>query len=276
MEKSLKEPILIIKTSWGGRSLLTDFRPPSAGKRIINDFTLSRWKERGLDAAAETAKIDSACGVFYGHMIDHIRRVLGDIKRVMPDYDPKQGFELAGFVWFQGFNDMIDDWSYRDRMQPGGYAEYADLEAKLIRDVRTDLNAPRLPFVIGVMGIGGMGEDEKSPMSNFRKAQAVPASLPEFKGTVSAVRTAPFWDDHLDQLQQRREKFNDQWNRAHPKGDDLARKQALSDQFSPTEQHDLEGVSNGGYHYLGAAKILAPIGKAFAESLLGLMRHKAR
>lgn len=28
------------------------------------------------------------------------------------------------------------------------------------------------------------------------------------------------------------------------------------------------GVSNGGYHYLGAAKILAPIGKAFAEALI--------
>jgi hypothetical protein len=27
------------------------------------------------------------------------------------------------------------------------------------------------------------------------------------------------------------------------------------------------GVSNGGYHYLGAAKILAPIGKAFAEAI---------
>jgi hypothetical protein len=29
-------------------------------------------------------------------------------------------------------------------------------------------------------------------------------------------------------------------------------------------------VSNGGYHYLGAAKILAPIGKAFAEALLDI------
>ena len=31
MEKRLNEPVLIIKTSWGGRSLHTDFRPPSAG-----------------------------------------------------------------------------------------------------------------------------------------------------------------------------------------------------------------------------------------------------
>ena len=30
------------------------------------------------------------------------------------------------------------------------------------------------------------------------------------------------------------------------------------------------GASNGGYHYLGAAKIMAPIGKAFAEEMVKL------
>ena len=32
MQKHLKEPILLIKTAWGGRDLLQQFRPPSAGK----------------------------------------------------------------------------------------------------------------------------------------------------------------------------------------------------------------------------------------------------
>ena len=31
MDKTLQEPVLIIKTAWGGKSLNTDFRPPSAG-----------------------------------------------------------------------------------------------------------------------------------------------------------------------------------------------------------------------------------------------------
>ena len=31
MQKRLDQPILIIKTAWGGKSLHTDFRPPSAG-----------------------------------------------------------------------------------------------------------------------------------------------------------------------------------------------------------------------------------------------------
>jgi hypothetical protein len=34
-----------------------------------------------------------------------------------------------------------------------------------------------------------------------------------------------------------------------------------------TEQKRLKAASNGGYHYLGAAKIMAPIGKAFVEAM---------
>lgn len=39
------------------------------------------------------------------------------------------------------------------------------------------------------------------------------------------------------------------------------------DALSYTSAVVLKGASNGGYHYLGAAKIMAPIGKAFAESM---------
>ena len=41
----------------------------------------------------------------------------------------------------------------------------------------------------------------------------------------------------------------------------------MAENFTPEELKRLKGVSNGGYHYLGAAKIMAPIGKAFAEAL---------
>jgi hypothetical protein len=48
MEKMLNEPILIIKTSWGGRSLHTDFRPPSAGPETFNDLSLNSGKRGAL------------------------------------------------------------------------------------------------------------------------------------------------------------------------------------------------------------------------------------
>jgi hypothetical protein len=65
----------------------------------------------------------------------------------------------AGFVWFQGFNGYVDGGVYPDQDKPGGYDLYAELLGHFIRDVRADLAAPRLPFVIGVMGIDGMRGD---------------------------------------------------------------------------------------------------------------------
>ena len=283
MEKALNEPILIIKTSWGGKSLMTDFRPPSAGKRVFNDFIKEQWKNRfKLNVEDEAAKNNERCSVYYHRMIEHVQKVLADIKRVVPDYDPKQGYELAGFVWFQGFNDMIDDWSYRNRDQPGGYSEYGELLAQFIRDVRKDLSAPKMPFVIGVMGLDGE-KDVKPSMANFRKAMAAPASLPEFQGDVVAVQTAPFWDESLAEIHKR-------WDSISPKVDEKVsaelkknptmtpaekeefRKKVVAEFFSPEEQKRLKGISHWDCHYHGAAKIMAPIGKAFADTMVKLQK----
>ena len=276
LEKLLDEPILIIKTSWGGRSLHTDFRPPSAGPYRWTESELEQHRKRGKDIEKLKAEKVKDTGVYYRHMIAHVHRVLKDIKRVVPDYDAKQGFELAGFVWFQGFNDLVADWTYPQRMTPGGYDLYADLLGHLIRDVRKDLSAPTLPFVIGVMGIGGVKDGKKAPQMHFRQAQVKPTTLPEFQGNVVAVETASFWDDDLDTLHQRMQKLNDQLDREFKKdpklsraAKDAARQKAVAAQFTDTELKRLKaGVSNGGYHYLGAAKIIAPIGKAFAEAVV--------
>ncbi len=275
MEKKLGEPILLIKTAWGGRSLHTDFRPPSAGPEEFDDFIVGEWKKRGLDVEKESQKIRENGGVYYRHMIDHVRSVLSDIGRVVPDYDPKQGYELAGFVWFQGFNDLVDDWTYHENRKPGGYDLYAQLLAHLVRDVRKDLAAPKMPFVIGVMGIGGEQEGAKAPQKYFREAQSAPARLSEFEGNVFVVPTAPFWDDDLEALQQRMERLDEELERAantDPKPTDearaAAREKAIAEHFTPEERKRCQGISNAAYHYLGAAKILAPIGVAFADVLV--------
>ncbi len=273
MEK-LGDPILLIKTSWGGKSLHTDFRPPGAGAYVWSDFEMERRK-----ASIEKDKADKIkdTGVYYRMMIDHIRKVLGDIHRVVPDYDPKQGYELAGFVWFQGFNDLVSGWTYDKGKQPGGYDLYGQLLTQFIRDVRKDLSVPKLPFVIGVMGIGGEKEDKKpGGMQYFRQAMAAPASLPEFKGNVVAVRTAPYWDDELEALQGRMDAC---WPKvdarvAAEKDNSWENKmKVMAGNFTPEEWKRLQtGASNQGYHYLGAAKIMAPIGKAFAVALAHLQQ----
>ena len=214
-------------------------------------------------------------------MLEHIRKVLGDIKRVYPKYDAKAGYELAGFVWFQGWNDMVDGGTYPTRGQPGSYEAYSKNLAHFIRDVRKDLKAPELPFVIGVMGAGGpiaeYGPDQKRYAGihgEFRKAMAAPSKLPEFKGNVSAVFTENYWDGQLGELVNRRGQLN-------AKRRELSQDQSLTRAqrekiltefnaklFTKEEQAILEaGVSNAAYHYLGSAKILTQIGQAFAESL---------
>ncbi len=97
LDKALQEPVLLIKTAWGGKSLYHDFRPPSAGvyPRSPQDIEKNRYLEK-----------DS--GHYYRLMIEHVKHVLADPKRVCPVYNEKEGLEIAGFVWLQGWNDMVD------------------------------------------------------------------------------------------------------------------------------------------------------------------------
>jgi alpha-galactosidase len=281
MQKLVDQPILIIKTAWGGKSLNTDFRPPSAGPYEFNEQQLENFKKQGKDLQEIKQKKAEATGRYYRLMMDHVKKVLADIKRVDPDYNPQAGYELAGFVWFQGWNDMVDGGTYPNRSRPGGYAKYSEVMADFIRDVRKDLSAPELPFVIGVMGVGGPVEKYgpekqryKSTHSEFRKAMAAPASMPEFKGNVAAVLTEKYWDLELSELVDRRGKINAKrrsLNRDKTLTAEERKKQLdefTSKLFTSKELKTLEaGTSNAAYHYLGSAKILGQIGKAFAEAL---------
>ncbi len=284
MQKHVGEPVLLIKTAWGGKSLNTDFRPPSAGPYVFNDKQIENFKKRDKNLAEVRQEKVNSTGVYYRAMLEHIRKVLGDIQRVYPDYDAKSGYELSGFIWFQGWNDMVDAGTYPSRGQVGSYDAYSRNLAHFIRDVRKDLNAPKLPFVIGVMGAGGpiskYGPDQKRYADihgEFRKAMAAPANLPEFRGNVTAVRTENYWDGELSELVDRRSKINAK-RRELSNDESLNREQrdkALADfnakLFTKEELQILElGVSNAAYHYLGSAKILGQIGKAFADALAAM------
>lgn len=220
-------------------------------------------------------------GGYYRDMIAHVKSVLGDIKTVYPAYDEKAGYELAGFIWFQGWNDMINQGLYPNRDKPRGYEQYSWLLEHLIRDVRKDLNAPNLPFVIGVMGVGGIDDPPKSNLGHFQQAMAAPAGNPEFKGTVAAVQTGKYWDYELDALVAKagkvREKRAELEATQGLKGTELEKACAeyRATLLTPKEDEILKnGVSDGGFHYLGSAKIMCGIGKGFAEAMLKFEEEK--
>lgn len=280
--KLVNEPILIIKTAWGGKSIHTDFRPPGAGPYEFNESELANFKKQGKDLAEMKAAKAEATGKYYRWMMEHVKSVLADPGKVHPDYDAKEGYELAGFVWFQGWNDMVASGTYPNRGEAGGYDKYSEVMAHFIRDVRKDLAAPKLPFVIGVMGTGGptdlYGKNQqryKNTHQYFRDAMAAPASMPEFKGNVTAVLTEKYWDPELDAVDEKRAQVRSKQKELQKKG---VSKKEISEVVAKLEaelytKRDLEllkGITNADYHYKGSAKILGGIGKAFAEAVYEL------
>ena len=146
--------VLLIKTAWGGKSLYKDFRPPSSGGEV---------------------------GPYYKKMLAEVRLALDNLKTDFPGYQG-QGYELAGFVWYQGWNDGVDP--------KKAVPEYEQNLVNLINDVRKDLQAPKLPVVIGELT--GPWVDAPGAWATLRKAQASAASRPEFKGNVLFVETHDF------------------------------------------------------------------------------------
>lgn len=288
LDKRLDEPVLLIKTAWGGKSLHTDFRPPSAGPYKLNDYQQKLYygpKAHGVPENMEAwlAEKERSTGRYYRLMVEHVRHVLKDVKRVCPAYQG-QGYELAGFVWLQGWNDMVDGHTYPDRGKPGRYEPYSDLLAHFIRDVRKDLTAPKMPFIIGVMGVDGL--KPSADIAAFRTAMAAPAALPEFRGNVTAVQTAPFWSEELGAIAQKYGQvrqmgyYLDSKHKDHANADGTmtpAAKRAYLEKFeaeliSPAEAALWKrGASNAGYHYLGCAKTFALMGQAFATANLALL-----
>ncbi len=289
MDAALNEPVLLIKTAWGGRSLNTEFRPPSAGPYVFSEAQIAQMQKQDKDIEEEKANKAKETGRFYRFMIDHVKSVLADPKRVCPAYQSADGYEISGFIWLQGFNDLVDGGTYPNG--PDGktrdYSKYSEWMADFIRDVRKDLKAPKMPFVIGVLGVDGL--DAKDGTVAFRKAMAAPASLPEFKGNVAAVETAPFWAEELDAIDQKRAKVKQKGHllkvkaKGHPNADgsmdEAQQKEYLkkyeTELISPEEATKwARGASNAGYHYLGCAKTFALMGKAFAEANLAMMKKE--
>lgn len=291
MDARFDEPVLIIKTAWGGKSLHTDFRSPSAGPYQLSSFQKENYPKQeghGIPENFEQWKVDKAkaTGVYYRLMIEHVKKVLADPKQVIPGYNPNQGYQLSGFVWLQGFNDMVDGHVYPGHNVPDRFALYSELLAHFIRDVRKDLDAPQLPFVIGVMGVGGL-KDKSAEMLAFRRAMAAPLKMPEFSSKVLAIETAPFWSDELGDIDEKREKigqmryFLDSKHQDHSNADGRMTERQKSEYLkryeaeliSPAEVRLWQrGASNAGYHYLGCAKTFARMGQAFAEANLKLLK----
>ena len=282
MHEKLQEPILIIKTAWGGKSLHTDYRPPSAGPYVFDPGILEKTMQRDHKTAEQLkAEKAEATGHFYRLMLEHVNKVLADPGQYHPAYNKEDGYEIAGFVWFQGYNDAVDVNTYPNRGEPGSYDAYTEVLGHFIRDVRKELKAPEMPFVIGVMGVGGSYLNDTLPKNRynaihteFQKAMAATADQPEFKGNVFAVHTGLYWDQLQSAAEEKKWEARGESTALIKEGkldkrEQMAwEKKRLAEIHTPEEAVAFEGVSNKAFHYLGSAKILSRIGEALANALI--------
>jgi len=159
-------PILLIKTAWGGKTLHTDFRPPSSGGIV---------------------------GPFYSRMLREVDHALTNLTRLFPSAPSR--YEIAGFLWHQGWNDACG--------KASDYDSYKNDLPNLIRDVRKAWGRPRLPVTVGVSGMGGYrpySDTQCTGALDVLTNTIIPAQFsvanaslhPDFKGTVTAVETRQF------------------------------------------------------------------------------------
>jgi len=246
MGNHFDEPVILIKAAWGGHSLFKLFRSPSAGlpseeklkaelanaqKRVKQN----NEKRKRNDPLPTMDDIKKPYGSSYRNMMAEVKDVFDNYETLFPALKGKK-LELAGFCWFQGFNDQWGD-------APG---EYASNMKHFIKDVRKDLKAPKLPFTIAAIGTNGPHEARGGGLA-VRTAQMAMNDVPEFKGNVKAFRTDVLHDKAAWALYPTWSKNLEQWKKTG---------------------------SDRPYHYLGSAIWYNRIGKAFAKAMAELLPKK--
>ena len=160
VDQYFEDPILIIKTAWGGMSLAEDFRPPSAG---------------------------GTTGPFYNQMLEIVADVTENLATEFPEIGITD-FEISGFAWFQGWNDAASE-EFLNSYESNLY--------HLVNDVRNAFGNAALPVVIASAGQGGY-EDHSGWMQDIQDIVAVAQETVGcddalYGGTVGFVNSKPFY-----------------------------------------------------------------------------------
>ena len=249
MGEAFDEQVLLIKFAPGGQSLYANFRPPSAGRtgnpklddQVLSKEVADKWNE---------GRQEPVVGLQYRNMVRSVHKTLKNLKDHFPDYDEKAGYQIAGFVWFQGYNDMFD---------MTGRKQYGANLVHLINDVRKEFNAPDMKAVVGVMGVNGTRNEKNPKQLDVRTGQRSINTVPEFKGNAKAVETAPLLHPKICEIRCAG------W--LYPERD------LKKDPITEEEAAMLgRATSNKGYHYFGSGRFMILAGKTFADAMLDLMK----
>lgn len=179
------EPVLLLKACIGNRSLGWDLLPPGSERFEHEGKVYAGYKDVAnfWDKGAEPKPVPWYAGRQYDADTAHAKAVLKNIEKYYPGYKG-QGYEVAGFVWWQGHKDQSAALAGR----------YEQNLVHLIKTLRKDFDSPNAKFVLAT-GCGNNGR-ESFGLQIAEAQLAVDGDkdkYPEFKGNVKAVDTRDLW-----------------------------------------------------------------------------------
>ncbi|MEZ6142097.1 MAG: sialate O-acetylesterase [Zavarzinella sp.] len=190
---TLTEPVMILKSCIGNRSLGWDLLPPGSkgfeteevDKKtgVKKTFVYAGYKQTPMkwEKGTTPKDVNWYAGKQYDDDIANAKKVLADLEKFYPG---AKGYEVAGFFWWQGD---------KDRYDAGLAGRYEQNLVTLIETLRKDFNAPKAPFVCATLGQTKKGDEgnEGLILNAMMAVDGNSGKYPQFKGNVATVYTNP-------------------------------------------------------------------------------------
>ena len=275
-------PILLIKTSWGGKSLNYNFRPPSlpdfkttpeyAEAKAKAEENLKRYEAAVKSFPQDQEKYKADLTAYEEQMKTADEKARKKLRKPREPRVPRKpnpfSMDDAG-INYRMMNEAIQEvlanlkdnhpeydakagykiaglvWfqGYNDQFSPEFRDNYKTNMISFIKDIRKEYNEPNMPVVIGVLGTGVTAE--KVAENQVSVGQREAAKAPEFKDNVAAVESYTEYSHYSNDV------FKKGW---------------------PEHYHEWDTVgSDRPYHYLGSGAFFVRLGDAFADSMAELM-----
>lgn len=187
----LAEPVLVLKSCIGNRSLGWDLLPPGSepfqapvsqvNRTYAGYKDTPEWWVEGEPKRV----VNWYAGKQYDEDLTNAKAALANLASIYPDYQG-QGYEIAGFVWWQGHKDHLD----------AVYAErYEQNLVRLIASLRKDYEAPSAKFVVAT-GCGNPGREGLGlKLAEAQLAVGDATQYPAHAGNVKSVDSRDLWRD---------------------------------------------------------------------------------
>ncbi|PAW75205.1 MAG: hypothetical protein B9S38_02265 [Verrucomicrobiia bacterium Tous-C4TDCM] len=216
------EPVLIIKSSEGGRALGWDFLPPGSVQYTSGTSTFAGYGDSPASWTTGTTPVPNAFYAGYQYdqcflrkadwapagaanpAVTNVTSVLDNWQR---DYagpgKPYEGmsFEIAGFAWFHGWNDGLSSSAPLAN-------RYEQNMAQFIRQLRAYYESRypgkvklKAPFVIATAAFEGWNEaylnqyPTRRAVLNAQHAMMDAVKYPDFAGNVKTMEARGYWRD---------------------------------------------------------------------------------